>query len=111
MKKVVLDLEEISGISEKYKILNENNEEIGDVKYRYNKNDKCVYIENFYIKLPYRRQGYGTLGVNSLKEKFKGCWMIGDILYPIAVDFWVNFDKNLINCDRYSPDLWFEFLC
>lgn len=37
--------------------------------------------------------------------------MIGDILYPIAVDFWVKFDKNLINCDRYSPDLWFEFLC
>ena len=110
MKKVVLELEEIN-MAEQYKILNENNEEIGRVKYRYNKADKCVFIESFCIKLAYRRQGYGSLAVNSIKKKFKGCWMIGDILYPIALDFWANFDKNLKNCDRNSPDLWFEFLC
>ena len=84
MKKVIFKLEEISGVYEKYKILNENNEEIGNVKYRYNISDKFVFIQSFYIKLPYRRQGYGTLSINSIKEKFKGFWMIGDILYPIA---------------------------
>lgn len=111
MKKVMLELEEISGVSEKYKILNENSEEMGNVKYRYNDADKCVFIESLYIKSAYRRQGYGTLIVKDIIKKFKGCWMIGDILYPIAFDFWSNFDKQLIGCDRYSADLWFEFVC
>lgn len=111
MKKVMLQLEETNGVYEIYNLLNENNEEIGKVTYRYNKEDKVIYIKSLYIILAYRKQGYGTLCVNMIREKFKGCWMVGDILYPRAVDFWIKFDKHLKNCDRYSPDLWFEFNC
>lgn len=108
-KSIKLEFDTFETLIEKYNILNENGDKIGHIRYQINRKDMCIFIHNIMLDREQRFKGYGTLVVNELTSQFKGYYFIGDICYPGAWNFWKHFDKKLLNCTGYEPELWFEF--
>lgn len=92
----------------KFDIIDLNNDEVvGYIRYSVNEADKALFIHN--IEMYKKREGYGTATINVLRDKYKNYWAIGDILYPLAWEFWRTFATQLNKCTGKEPDLWFEF--
>ncbi len=83
-------------------------DKVGYIRYSTNYEGKTLFIHN--IEMYKKREGYGTATINTLRKYYKDYWAIGDILYPLAWEFWRTLDTRLNACKGDEPDLWFEFV-
>lgn len=87
-------------------IRSEDEELLGYIDYSVYSSKKSIKINTIELFQQYRRNGYGTLAINKLKNTFKGYSIFGQCaLYESSKNFWKKqgaIFSDCCNCKEYS---------